>query len=327
MASNFRFIVSILIYFSSFVGLIGNLIILFAFLTHAIRHKALQPLDRIIVNMGLVNFFLCCYKAIPGMLIFSSIKVFGEEGCRVLLYSYHTLRLISIWSVENLSFLHLIKIRRPNCRWTTFIHRHQARYVNGTLVGCWVVSVLMHIPYLQYNKTRLQRNKTIAFLASSTCLTTTDSFCIKFSTYTSISLDMVLILLVVVLNGFIIDLLWKHHRRIKASSSITGSRWNKHTAQATKVLLSLLSIYVVCWISNDVVWLMSVLGYQRNDLENNFLIALHRVISSIYYSASSYVVVFGYKKVRGYLAETCLFLRCRRTTRVRAVSLEGPLPR
>ncbi|KAM3831136.1 olfactory receptor class A-like protein 4 [Vipera latastei] len=327
MASNFIFIMSILVYLSSFVGMIGNLIVLFAFLTRAIRHRALQPLDRIMVNMGLVNFLLCCYKTIPGMLVFSTTRVFGEEGCRVLLYSYHTLRLLSIWSVENLSFLHLIKIRRPNCRWTTFIHRHQERYVNGTLVGCWVSSVLLHIPYLQYKKTGGQRNKTIAFLATSTCLRSTESFAMKFSTYASISLDMVLILLVVTLNGFIMDLLWKHHRRIKASSSIAGSGWNKHTTQATKILLSLLSIYVVCWISNDMVWLTIVLGYQRNNLENSFLSALYGMISSIYYSASSYVVVFGYKKVREYLAETCLSLRCRRTTRVRAVSLEGPLPR
>uniref|UniRef100_A0A8C5RWH2 Vomeronasal type-1 receptor n=1 Tax=Laticauda laticaudata TaxID=8630 RepID=A0A8C5RWH2_LATLA len=190
MASSFMFFVSILIYLSSFVGMIGNLIVLFAFLTHAVRRKALQPLDRIIVNMGLVNFFLCCYKAIPGMLVFSSTKVFGEQGCRVLLYTYHTLRLISIWSVENLSILHLIKIRRPNYRWTTFIHRHQSRYVNVTLIGCWVASVLLQIPYLQYEKTGGQRNKTIAFLATSTCLRATESFAMKFTTYVSISLDL-----------------------------------------------------------------------------------------------------------------------------------------
>ncbi|XP_013920579.1 PREDICTED: vomeronasal type-1 receptor 1-like [Thamnophis sirtalis] len=328
MASSFMFFVSILIYLTSFIGMIGNLIVLFAFLTHAVRRKALQPLDRIIVNMGLVNFFLCCYKAIPGMLVFSSTRVFGEEGCRVLLYTYHTLRLVSIWSVENLSIVHLIKIRRPSCRWAMLIHRHQSRYVNGTLVGCWVASVLLQIPYLQYEKTGGQRNKTIAFLATSTCLKSTESFAMKFSTYASIGLDMVLILLVVVLNGFIVDLLWKHHRKVKASSSAAaGSRWNKHTAQATKILLSLLSIYVVCWIANDMVWLTIVLGYNRNSTESSFLNGVYGVLSSIYYSASSYVMVFGYKKVREYLAETCWCLRCRRTAVAQAVSLADALPR
>ncbi|XP_026578712.1 probable G-protein coupled receptor 33 [Pseudonaja textilis] len=327
MAPSFMFFVSILIYLSSFVGMIGNLIVLFAFLTHAVRRKALQPLDRIIVNMGLVNFFLCCYKAIPGMLVFSSTKVFGVEGCRVLLYTYHTLRLISIWSVENLSILHLIKIRRPNYRWTIFIHRHQSRYVNVSLIGCWVASVLLQIPYLQYEKTGGQRNKTIAFLATSTCLRATESFAMKFTTYTSISLDLVLILLVVILNSFIIDLLWKHHRKVKASSSVAGSGWNKHTAQATKILLSLLSIYVVCWIANDMVWLMIILGYNGSNLESSFLSAMYGVLSSVYYSASSYVMVFGYKKVREYLAETCWCLRCGRTTMVQAVSLVDALPR
>ncbi|XP_070612609.1 vomeronasal type-1 receptor 96-like [Erythrolamprus reginae] len=326
MTSKFMFFVSVLIYLSSFVGMIGNLTVLFAFLTHAVRRKALQPLDRIIVNMGLVNFLLCCYKAIPGMLFYSSTRVFGEEGCRVLLYSYHTLRLISIWSVTNLSILHLIKIRRPNYRWTTFIHRHQSRYVNVTLVGCWVASVLLHVPYLQYEKTGGQQNKTIAFLATSTCLKSTESFAVKFSTYASVSLDLILILLAVVLNGFIVDLLWKHHRKVQALST-TVSGWNKHTAQATKILLSLLSIYVVCWIANDMVWLMIVLGYNRSHPQSSFLSAMYGVLSSIYYSSSSYVIVFGYKKVREYLAETCWCLRCRRTARVQVTSLVGALPK
>ncbi|XP_063166821.1 vomeronasal type-1 receptor 92 [Candoia aspera] len=327
MAPNFMFIMSILIYLSSFIGMIGNLIVLFAFLSHAIRHKVLQPLDRIIVNMGLVNLFLCCYKAIPGMLIFSSTRVFGEESCRVLLYTYHTLRLISIWSVENLSFLHLIKIRRPNHRWAKFIYRHQARYVNNTLAGCWVVSVLLQVPYLQYEETGVQRNKSVTFLATSTCLRSTESFAMRFTTYASISLDLVLILLVIILNGFIIDLLWKHNRKVKAYSSTIGSRWNKHTAQATKILLSLLSIYVVCWISNDMVWLTIVLGYNRNNIENSFLSALYGMLSCIYYSASSYVMVFGYRKVREYLAEICWCLRCRRPTMVQNISLEDTSPR
>ncbi|KAM6440376.1 olfactory receptor class A-like protein 1 [Liasis olivaceus] len=328
MAPRLMFIISTLIYLSSFIGLIGNLIVLFAFLSHAIRHKALQPLDRIIVNMGLVNLLLCCYKAIPGMLVFSSTRVFGEEGCRVLLYTYHTLRLISIWSVENLSFLHLIKIRRPNRRWAKFIHRHQAPYVNNTLAGSWMVSVLLQIPYLQYEKTGGQTNKTIAFLATSTCLRSTESFAMKFTTYASIGLDMVLILLVIILNGFIIDLLRKHNRKVKAVSSfITGNEWNKHTAQATKILLSLLSIYVVCWISNDMVWLTIVLGYNGNNIENSFLSALYGMLSSIYYSASSYVMVFGYRKVREYLAETCWCWRCRRSTMVQNISLEDTSPR
>ncbi|XP_061440885.1 olfactory receptor class A-like protein 1 [Rhineura floridana] len=321
MVCDLMFASSILIYLSSFIGMIGNLIVLFAFISNAIRHKALQPLDRIIVNMTLVNFLLCCYKTIPGLLVFSSAKVFGETGCRILLYTYHTLRLISIWSVENLSFLHLIKIRRPNHRWSKFIYRHQGQYVNSTLAGCWIVSILLQIPYLQYEKTAGRRgNKTIAFLATSTCLRSTGSFAMKFTTYASVSLDLVFIMLVIVLNVFIIDLLCKHSRKVKAASSVSNSGWNKHTAQATKVLLSLLSIYVVCWISNDMVWIAIVSGYIKSSFENSVLNALYGILSSIYYSASSYVVVFGYRKVRECLMEACWFLRCARPTMVESMS-------
>ncbi|XP_062992139.1 vomeronasal type-1 receptor 92 [Elgaria multicarinata webbii] len=322
MVCNLICITSIFIYLLSFVGLIGNLTVLFAFISNAIRHKVLQPLDRIIVNMALVNFFLCCYKTIPGLLTLSINKVFSELGCRILLYTYHTLRLISIWSVENLSFLHLIKIRRPNHRWSKFIYRHQGQYVNGTLAGCWVCSILLQIPYMQYEKTVGKSNNTIAFLAISTCLRYTGSFIIMFTTYVSVCLDFVFIILVIVLNGFIIDLLYKHSRKVKATTSIASSGWNKHTAQATKVLLSLLSIYVVCWISNDVAWIAVVSGYIKSNFENDVLYALYGILSSIYYSASSYVVLFGYRKVREYLLEACWCLRCARPTTVQSMSQE-----
>lgn len=320
MARDLTFATSILIYAASFIGMVGNLTVLFAFGSNAIRQKSLPPLDRIIVNMALVNLLLCCYKAIPGLLFFRNMKVFSELGCRLLLYTYHTLRLISIWSVVNLSFLHLIKIRRPNHRWSKFIHRHQGQYVNTTLAGCWICSILLQVPYLLYEKTAHRGNKTIAFLATSTCLKSTESFAMRFTTYASVSLDLVFVTLVIVLNGFIIDLLWKHRRKVKAASMVTDSGWNKHTAQATKVLLSLLSIYVVCWISNDMVWIAIVSGYIRNNFESSILSALYSILSSIYYSASSYVVVFGYRKIREYLLEACWCLRCARPTRVQSMA-------
>uniref|UniRef100_A0A8C8RTX0 Vomeronasal type-1 receptor n=1 Tax=Pelusios castaneus TaxID=367368 RepID=A0A8C8RTX0_9SAUR len=315
------YVASVLIYLSAFIGMIGNLIVVFAFLSNAVRHRVLLPLDRIIVNMALVNLLLCCYQVIPGLLYFTSAQVFGKVGCTILLYTYHTLRLISIWSVENLSFLHLIKIRRPNHRWSKFIYRHQGQYVNSVLVGCWIFTVVFHIPYLQYDKPMdTMPNKTIAYLTITACLRYMGTFNVKFTTYTSVSLDLIFIILVIVLNCFTIDLLCKHRRKIRATSTMDSS-WNKHTAQATKILLSLLSIYVVCWISNDMVWIAIISGLIKSNFENGVLNALYGILSSIYYSASSYIVVFGYRKVREFLAEACWCLKCERPTIIQSMEL------
>uniref|UniRef100_A0A8C3S0W5 Vomeronasal type-1 receptor n=1 Tax=Chelydra serpentina TaxID=8475 RepID=A0A8C3S0W5_CHESE len=224
---NLTYVASILIYLAAFIGMIGNLIVVFAFVSNAVRHRALLPLDRIIVNMALVNLLLCCYQVIPGLIFFVSAKAFGKLSCRILLYTYHTLRLISIWSVENLSFLHLIKIRRPNHRWSKFVYRHQGQYVNSVLVGCWIFTIVFHIPYLQHDGTAEKTNKTIEYLAITTCLSYTGTFIMKFTTYASVSLDLIFIVLVIVLNGFTIDLLCKHRRKVRAAWS-TDSSWNKH---------------------------------------------------------------------------------------------------
>ncbi|KAM9294957.1 LOW QUALITY PROTEIN: vomeronasal type-1 receptor 4 [Morus bassanus] len=246
--------ISVFIYLLAFTSTIGNLIVLFAFMSNAIPHKVLRLLDRVTVSLALVNLLLCCYKMVPAVLSFAGTSGFGGRGCRILLYTYHMLRLLSIWSVENLSFLHLIKIHRPNYHWPKFIYRHQKQYVDTILAPCWTFSIVLQLPYLQYNTTAERiSNETVVCLAASTCLSSPGSFIMKFTTYTSISLDLIFIILVIVLNGFIVDLLWRQKRKIRAAST-TGSI-KKRTVQATKILLSLPSIYIVCWLSNDFTWI------------------------------------------------------------------------
>ncbi|OCT99052.1 vomeronasal type-1 receptor 90 [Xenopus laevis] len=295
-------IVSVTIYFSAIFGSVANLILLLALISNAVKNKVFQPLDRIIVNMALVNLLLCCYTEIPGLLVFFHTKVFGDVGCRILLYLYHTLRLVSLWSVANLSFLHLIKIRRPSHRWLKFIHRHQGKYVNWSLCGCWVVSITFHIPYLLSGDSVRVQNQSNVLFTSTNCIGPSESYLLKLLTYITVSVDITMIFLVILLNGFTIDLLCRHRRQVRDTMTLTHG-WNKCTAQATKVLLSLLSLYVICWLSSDLVWVAMASGLIRNGYENKILSSLYGILSSIYYSVSSWVMVFGYRRVRDYLAK------------------------
>ncbi|XP_018095992.1 vomeronasal type-1 receptor 90 [Xenopus laevis] len=297
-------IVSFAIYFSAFFGTVANLILLLAFISNAIKKKVFQPLDRIIVNMALVNLLLCFYKEIPGLMVFLHTKVFGQVGCRILLYVHHTLRLVSLWSVANLSFLHLIKIRRPYHRWFQFIHRHQRKYVNWSLAGCWVVSITFHTPYFLYSDTGHVHNQSNTLLTSTNCLCPSESSLMKLLTYITVSMDFLLIILVILLNGFIIDLLCRHRRQVRDTMTVRRG-WDKRAARATRMLLSLLLIYVICWFSNGLVWIAVVSGVLQS-YQNNILIAMHGTLSSIYYSFTSGIMVFGYRQVRDYLSEaTC----------------------
>ncbi|XP_053314076.1 vomeronasal type-1 receptor 90-like [Spea bombifrons] len=303
-------IVSLAIYFTTVFGTVANLVILFAFISNAIRHKAFQPLDRIITNMAIVNLLLCCYREIPGILVFFNSSIFGTLGCQLLLYFYHTLRLISIWSVENLSFLHLIKIRSPGNQWSKFIHRHQGQYVNWSLASCWTFSITFHTPYLIYKDRVTPYNKSNPLVTSTYCISPTENMPLRLLTYATVTLDLLLIILVILLNGFIIDLICRHRRQVRDVMTARRS-WNKHTAQATKTLLSLLTLYVICWISSDMVWIAIVSGLIENDYDNDMLSAMFGMLSSVYYSVSSCIMVFGYRQVKDYLSDLCSCWPCR----------------
>ena len=168
--------ISIFIYLLAFTSMIGNLTALFAFISNAIQHKVFQPSDRITVSTALVHLLRCCCKEVPPVLSFPSTSVFGETGCHILLYAYHMLRLISIWSVKNLSFLHMIKIHRPNNHWSKFIYRHQRQHVNSILAGCWIFSIIFQLPYLQYNTAVERINKETSVLGYQRLLKLSSEF-------------------------------------------------------------------------------------------------------------------------------------------------------
>ncbi|XP_067838264.1 olfactory receptor class A-like protein 1 [Heptranchias perlo] len=304
------------------LGTTGNIIVLFAFISNAVKHKLFPPLDRVIVNKTFVNLLLCFYQGIPRVLMFYGVELFEESGCIILVYLSSSLRSISIWSVSNLSFLHLIKIKRPNCPLANYIRSHQSRYANVTISALWATSFIFYIPYT-LDKLRVSQedqNTSVRYLPSSSCNGLSTSPASDIVTYISISLDLIAIVWVVVLNGLIIQLLWKHQRRVGAAGQGLNSG-NKTPLQATKILASLLCIYVTCWISNDIVWIMLIAKIAPDQAQSQILKYTSSFLSSLYYSASSYVLVFGHRNVKDVFSTVCKRLKRRKTTHFEDVEI------
>ncbi|XP_067899326.1 olfactory receptor class A-like protein 1 [Heterodontus francisci] len=305
------------------LGTTGNIIVLFAFISNAVKHKCFPPLDRIIVNKTLVNLLLCFYQGIPRVLMCYGFAFLDETGCNILVYLSSSLRCISIWSVSNLSFLHLIKIRGPNCALVNYIRSHQSRYVNVTLSALWLTSFILYIPYAFDKIIRMSqenKNSSMKYVLRSSCHGLTTSSASDIVTYISVSLDLLAIVWVVVLNALIIQLLCKHHRRVGAAGQGLNSG-NKTPLQATKILISLLCIYVTCWISNDIVWIMLIAKIAPDRARSQTLKYTSGFLSSLYYSASSYVLVFGHRNVKDVFNPVCKRLKQRKTTHFQDVEI------
>ncbi|XP_078395879.1 olfactory receptor class A-like protein 1 [Cetorhinus maximus] len=304
-------------------GTTGNIIVLYAFISIAVKNKRFPPLDRVIVNKTFVNLLLCFYQGIPRMLTCYRVELLQETGCIILVYLSSSLRCISIWSVSNLSFLHLIQIKRPNCALVNYIRSHQSRYVNVTISALWLISFIFYIPYTMDKIIRLSQeseNASAGYLSSSSCNVLASSSASDIVTYISISMDLVAMVWVVVLNGLIIQLLCKHRRRVGAAGQGLNSG-NKTTLQATRILVSLLCIYVTCWISNDIVWIMLITNIKPDQAKNQTLKYTSSLISSLYYTASSYVLVFGHRNVKDMFTPFCKHLKQRKATHFQDVEI------
>lgn len=195
------------------------------------------------------------------------VVVFFERECHILLYTYHVLRLISIWTVER--FPSLGKDPHTWHPWSKLIS-HQGQYMNSILACCWIFSTVFQIPYLQHNTTAKRTSKeTFKCLPTSICWSSPWSLIMKFITYVPVSLHLISITLVIILNGFIINLLWRQRRKMQAAPC------NKHTPQAANIMLVLLSICAVSWLCNDIAWVALVLGLLKHSFENSSSGILH----------------------------------------------------
>ncbi|XP_078054880.1 olfactory receptor class A-like protein 1 [Mustelus asterias] len=306
------------------LGTAGNIIVLFAFISTAVKNKRFPPLDRVIVNKTFVNLLLCFYQGVPRMLTCYRGELLQETGCIILVYLSSSLRCISIWSVSNLSFLHLIQIRRPNCALVNYIRSHRSRYVNVTISALWLTSFIFYIPYTMDKIIRLsQENENGSARLPSyspSCNSLASSSASDIVTYITVSLDLVAIVWVVVLNGLIIQLLCKHQRRVGVAGQVSNSG-SKITLQATRILVSLLCIYVTCWISNDIVWIMMIANIPPGQAQNQTLKYTSSLISSLYYTASSYVLVFGHRNVKDVFHPFCKRLKQRKAAHFQDVEI------
>ncbi|XP_078265119.1 uncharacterized protein LOC144598694 [Rhinoraja longicauda] len=305
------------------LGTTGNVIVLFAFISNAVKHRRFPPLDRVIVNQTFVNLLLCFYQGVPRVLMFYGMELFEETVCIILVYLSSSLRSISIWTVSNLSFLHLIKINRPRCALASYISSHQSSYVNVTISALWLTSFIFYIPYTLdkiIHMSQENESNPVKYMPSSSCNGLSTSSASDIVTYISVSLDIIAILWVVVLNGLIIQLLCKHHRRVAAAGQELNSA-NKLPLQATRILVSLLCIYVACWISNDIVWIMLIAKIAPGQDRSRTLKYTSSFLSSLYYSASSYVLVFGHRNVKDVFNPVCKRLKQRKTTQFQDVEI------
>lgn len=219
--------------------------------------------------------------------VFVVVVVFERE-CHILLYTYHVLKLISIWTVER--FPSFGKDPHTWHPWSKLIS-HQGQYMNSILACCWIFSTVFQIPYLQHNTTDKRTSKeTFKCLPTSICWSSPWSLIMKFITYVSVSLDLISITLVIILNGFIINLLWRQRRKMQAAPCNTCLRQQTSCLCCFPFVLcpgSAMTLHGLLWFWDSL----------------SIALRTHPRGSCIYYSSSSYVNVFGYWKQ--YLTESC----------------------
>ncbi|XP_069061961.1 olfactory receptor class A-like protein 1 [Pleurodeles waltl] len=286
------------------LGCFSNSLVVIAFCRNTAKQRFLANLDTVILNKASVNLLLCLTKDLSSLLHCFINNLLSDISCQICTYVIEVLRVLSLQSLILLSFLYYIKIRRANYKCCVFRLNCRSRFPSIFLGILWLSSLLIHLPYLGYKVHVAEgekMSKTVtSFIQFANCMFDSDEnsdfIGLRFAV---MAVDLCSMVGLILLSSSIVAFLWKHRWKVVPfQENVLASRmWNRHTVQATKIILIFLFLYLLCWVSSYILWIIVWVQRYNSPLIQQAALA----VPSIYYSTSSFALVFGCKRVRDQL--------------------------
>ncbi|KAG7250792.1 hypothetical protein CRUP_009728, partial [Coryphaenoides rupestris] len=125
------------------VGVPGNAVVIWAFLLALHQERRLLPADGILLHLASANMLVVGVRCLLETLAsFRLANVFGDVGCKAVIFVYRTARSLSIWLTFTLSAYQCLSVAPPGSRWAS-AHALAARNMGAVFLALWVVNTCM----------------------------------------------------------------------------------------------------------------------------------------------------------------------------------------
>ncbi|CAL8382074.1 unnamed protein product [Boreogadus saida] len=125
------------------VGVPGNLAVIWAFLLALHQERRLLPADAILLHLASVNLLVVGVRCLLETLAsFRLASVFGDTGCKSVIFVYRTARSLSIWLTFVLSAYQCLSIAPPGSRWAA-ARALAGRYMAAIFLALWLGNTCM----------------------------------------------------------------------------------------------------------------------------------------------------------------------------------------
>uniref|UniRef100_A0A8C4SZH8 Vomeronasal type-1 receptor n=1 Tax=Erpetoichthys calabaricus TaxID=27687 RepID=A0A8C4SZH8_ERPCA len=222
------------------IGIPSNLAVCFAFLRALRNDRRLLTADIILCHLTFSNLMLGCTRGIPQTLHTFGYKLkFTDLDCKLIILSFRSFRGLSISLTCLLSTYQAVVISPASSKLDT-LKSQIPRFLTLTVTLLYVFYFVSGISTSIHGVANLVNN-------------TMPPYTFNFEFY------LVFIVLMTIMSGYILLLLYRHSKKVKSiRSSDRAQLGARAEVKASRAVVTLVTIYVVFFGIDCVMWLYSI---------------------------------------------------------------------
>ncbi|XP_061584232.1 olfactory receptor class A-like protein 1 [Cololabis saira] len=283
------------------VGVPGNSAIIVAFFLSIFEDKCLLAADAIVLHLACVNLLVVLVRCLLETLAsFHLADVFGNTGCKAVIFIYRTCRALSIWLTFLLSAYQCLCIAPPGSRWASArtLLAHNLPFV---FLFLWVLNTSMSSAAVLFtfstNNGSVQLNNAVNV-----------QFCqVNFPSKVSkevngagqVGRDVVPMALMTLASVMILVFLYKHRQQVKGLRSGGGGGSVGAEQRAAKVVVVLVTLYVILYGVDNGLWVYTLTV--KKTMSSSLVSDLRVFFASLYAALSPLVIIVSNRKVNSRL--------------------------
>lgn len=281
------------------VGVPGNTAVILAFLLLLYHESRLLPADIIVLHLACANLLVVGVRCLLETLAsFQVADIFGDVGCKAVIFVYRTSRSLSIWLTFILSAYQCLSIAPPGSRWTS-VRIVLAQYLGFVFLVLWLINTCMSSAAILFSFGTKN-------ISSPTQNGINVQFChVQFPSKLSkeangaaqVGRDVVPMALMTLASLIILIFLYKHSKQVKGLRGGGGSAGAEQ--RAAKAVVALVTLYVVLYGVDNGLWVYTLTV--RKTMRSSLISDLRIFFSSLYAALSPVVIITSNRKVNGRL--------------------------
>ncbi|NP_001240345.1 vomeronasal 1 receptor ornAnaV1R3024 [Ornithorhynchus anatinus] len=276
-------------------GVSGNVFLLLFYAHMAFSRHKLSSSDLILTHLALVNIIMLLTYGIPEIISAWGWKNFLDTaGCKIILYIYRVGRDLVICTTCLLSIFQAITISPGTSRWAG-VKAKLPKYILPSFVVFWVLNLLIDVNSLVY-VTGPQNSTTVLI-----------TFDLKYCSITILSAEAALLNAIMLsgrdlsflglmslASGYMVFVLYGHHRRVRHLHGPGGSPRTMPEVQAAKRVITLVTLYVLLYGRQSIMFSVLLKRKEKSPL----LVKIHMVMSFGFPVISPFLVILSDRRTR-----------------------------